>query len=300
MQKIAEQQIVIDNLTETAKTVERTLRGIMSEQTEIEPRLKEAMEYALFGQGKRVRGSLILWICQMLCGRITHEAKIAAAVIEMVHTYSLVHDDLPAMDNDDLRRGRPTLHKQYDDATAILAGDGLLTLAFEVLATNIEDSHRAIKMVGVLACVAGPSGMVAGQMADMLAETKSPDIAMVDYIHCNKTAMMFSGAGALGAIAAGAKPETISNLTIYGLKIGLGFQIADDILDVTASSEELGKTAGKDTKQGKATYPAIAGMEKSREAAEKLAAEAMEMLDCFGDEAAVLRGLIFMLLNRTK
>lgn len=300
MPKIAEQEAVKINLTKSAEKINVVLRDIMSEQTEIEPKLKEAMEYALYGPGKRARAAVIMWVCKMLCGKVNEDAKIAAAAMEMIHTYSLVHDDLPAMDDDDLRRGRATVHKKYDEATAILTGDGLQALAFELLATDVPDSHKAIKMVGVLSWVAGPSGMVAGQMADMIAENTTPDIDMVNYIHSNKTAMMFSGAAALGAIAAGASSEIIATMTIYGLKIGLGFQVADDILDVTATTEEMGKTVGKDSKQGKATYPALLGMEKSKEVAEKLANEALELLKDFDDKAELLRGLIFMLLNRTK
>jgi geranylgeranyl pyrophosphate synthase len=300
MQKTAQQKTVEEKLASAAQEINDVLHDIMDEQTEIEPKLKSAMEYALYGEGKRARAAVIMWVCEMLCGKANEDAKVAAAAMEMVHTYSLVHDDLPAMDDDDLRRGRPTVHKEFDEATAILTGDALLTLAFELLATEIPDSHKAIKMVGVLAWVAGPSGMVAGQMADMLSEQSEPDIDMVNYIHTNKTAMMFSGAAAMGAIAAGAKSDVISAMTLYGLKIGLGFQVADDMLDITSTTEQMGKTVGKDTKQGKATYPAIMGMEKSKEAAEKLANEALELLEDFGEKAGLLRGLIFMLLNRTK
>ncbi|MFI4911352.1 MAG: polyprenyl synthetase family protein [Sedimentisphaeraceae bacterium JB056] len=300
MQKIAEQETVKNELVKSAEEINKFLHEVMSEQSEIERKLKEAMEYALYGEGKRARAAVIMWVCKMICGEVNNDAKTAAAAMEMVHTYSLVHDDLPAMDDDDLRRGRPTVHKKYDEATAILTGDALLTLAFELLATDVCDSNKAIKMVGILSCVAGPSGMVAGQMADMLSEQTEPDIEMVNYIHNNKTAMMFSGAAALGAIAAGASSDVISKMTIYGLKIGLGFQVADDILDITATTEQMGKTVGKDLEQGKATYPAILGMEKSKEAAEKLANEALELLKDFGDKAQLLRGLIFMLLHRTK
>ncbi len=300
MTKIAEQEKVKNALTEAAEAVNRFLRDTMAEQTEIEPRLKEAMEYALYGEGKRARAAVIMWVCRLLCGETNEDAKAAAAAMEMVHTYSLIHDDLPAMDDDDLRRGQPTLHKKYDEATAILAGDGLLTLAFELLATKVSDSKKAIKMVGVLSWAAGPSGMIAGQMADILAERSEPDLNTVNYIHNNKTAMMFSAAGALGAIAAASKSKDIATMTYYGLKIGLGFQVADDILDVTSTTDQMGKTIGKDAEQGKATYPAILGMDKSKETAEKLASEALELLEEFDHQADILRGFIFMLLNRTK
>lgn len=301
MQKIETPETVNENLSQTAEHINKILRDIMLEQTEIEPKLKEAMEYSLYGAGKRARGAMLLWVCRALSGgKENKDAQIAAAAMEMVHTYSLVHDDLPAMDDDDLRRGRPTVHKQFDEATAILVGDGLLTLAFELLATEIDSSNKAIKMVGVLAQVAGPSGMVAGQMADMLAENTKPDIDMVNYIHSNKTAMMFSGAAALGAIAAGAANHDIAAMTIFGLKLGLGFQIADDLLDLTATTDQMGKTVGKDLEQGKATYPAVVGLEKSKQVAAKLTDEALELLKDFGDEASLLRGLVFMLQNRKK
>lgn len=300
MKKIAQPETVKEKISQSAEHIDNVLRELMNEQTEIQPKLKEAMEYALFAPGKRIRAAMIMWICRMLSGKDSRDAEIAAAAMEMVHTYSLVHDDLPAMDNDDLRRGKPTVHKKYDQATAILVGDALLTLAFELLATEIEDPKKAIKMVGILALVAGPSGMVAGQMADMLAENADVDLEMVNYIHNNKTAMMFSGAGALGAIAAAADNEAVAAMTIFGLKLGLGFQISDDMLDLTATSEQMGKTVGKDRKQGKATYPAVAGMQESCKMAEKISAEAMKLLDEYGDEAELLRALIVMLQNRQK
>ncbi len=286
------------DLMRKADIVTTALGTIMQEQSEIQPLLSEAMKYTLLSGGKRIRGAIVLWICQMLKGKITHEAKTAAAAIEMVHTYSLVHDDLPAMDNDDLRRGKPTLHKKYDEATAILAGDGLLTLAFEMLATEIPDSNLAIKLVGVLATVAGPSGMVAGQMADILAEKQLANIESLEYIHQNKTAMMFSGAATLGALCGDAKRKQLHNLANYGLKLGLCFQIADDILDVCSTSEEMGKTVGKDQAQDKTTYPSLLGLEKSKEIAEKLTNEALDTLSSFDEKADTLRYLATEMLNR--
>jgi geranylgeranyl diphosphate synthase type II len=200
----------------------------------------------------------------LIAGRYNAEARTAAAAIEMVHTYSLVHDDLPAMDDDDLRRGRPTCHKAFDEATAILTGDGLLTLAFEVLADGIGAAALAVRLIGELARAAGPAGMIAGQVADLKAESTVGSVAMLEYIHTNKTAKMFRCAATMGALCAGASGEQLRTLGQYGLKIGLGFQIADDILDVSASSEQLGKTAGKDLKAAKCTYPAVVGIEKAR------------------------------------
>jgi len=262
--------------------------------------LKEALEYTLRTPGKRVRSALVLWCCELVRGEINHDAEIAAAAIEMVHTYSLVHDDLPAMDDDDLRRGLPTCHKAFDEATAILAGDALLTLAFEILAKEIDKPTIAIKLIAQLAQDAGPSGMIGGQMADLRAENGRGNEELLEYIHINKTAKMFRCAAAMGAICGGAEKKQLDRLSEYGLKIGLGFQIADDILDVNASSKQLGKTAGKDAKAAKCTYPAVVGIEKARELEKKLADEAVAALEPFGEKADTLRQLAMALLKRTK
>lgn len=262
--------------------------------------MHKAMDYTLSGPGKRIRSALILWCCELIAGHETAAARTAAAAIEMVHTYSLVHDDLPAMDDDDLRRGRPTCHKAFDEATAILTGDGLLTLAFEVLADGISDAALAVKLISELARAAGPAGMIAGQVADLKAESTVGTVAMLEYIHTNKTAKMFRCAATMGALCGGASAESLQILGQYGLKIGLGFQIADDILDVSASSEQLGKTAGKDLKAAKCTYPAVVGIEKAKELERELAHEAVVLLEPFGAKAAVLRQLALALLDRNK
>jgi geranylgeranyl pyrophosphate synthase len=236
----------------------------------------------------------------MIGGRVNRDAQIAAAAIEMVHTYSLIHDDLPAMDDDDYRRGRLTCHKKFDEATAILAGDALLTLAFEVLAKEIKSPAIAARLVSELAEAAGPAGMVAGQMADLNFENKKVNEKMLRYIHTNKTAKMFSCAAVMGGICGGANEKLLKRLREYGLKVGLGFQIADDILDVCGTSEQLGKTSGKDARQGKQTYPAVIGLEKSKKLAEKIADEAITALKPFGEKAEALRRLVEALLNRTK
>ena len=287
-------------LSDKRRLVNDTLQRLLAEQTQISASLKEALKHTLEGQGKRLRAALVLWCCELLSGKANHDAQIAAAAIEMVHTYSLVHDDLPAMDDDDLRRGRPTCHKVFDEATAILTGDALLTLAFEILAKQITEPRIAVRLIGRLAEAAGPAGMIAGQMADMKAENMEGTEQLLQTIHTNKTAKMFSCACRMGAIAADAGEEQTERLGIYGLKIGLSFQIADDILDVCGSSEQLGKTAGKDAAADKCTYPAVLGLEKSRQLESKLADEAIAALEPFGSKADTLRQLATALLKRTK
>jgi geranylgeranyl pyrophosphate synthase len=287
-------------LEKKKEIVNQVLRKLLSEKTGVEPRLRQAMEYTLHSPGKRLRAALVLWCSELTCGEINPHAKAAAAAIEMVHAYSLVHDDLPAMDDDDFRRGTATCHKAFDEATAILTGDALLTLAFEVIADQVRNPQVAVKMIETLAKAAGPEGMIAGQMADLLAENARPDLQILQYIHENKTAKMFSAAAQLGALAGNADENQLKLLGEYGLKIGLGFQIADDILDVCGSTENIGKTAGKDEKAGKMTYPALLGLEKSRQLEEQLANQAIDTLNSFGQQAKILHQLALALLGHKK
>ena len=286
-------------LRKNAQFINYILQQILSSQ-QIKDDLKEAMRYTLFAPGKRIRSALALWCCEVIKGQVNRNAEIAAAAIEMIHTYSLIHDDLPAMDNDDLRRGIPTCHKAFNEATAILTGDALLTLAFEILAKEIDQPAIAVRLIGELAQAAGPTGMIAGQMADLNAERKGGDEKILEYIHLNKTAKMFRCAAAMGAICGGAGEKEYECLCEYGSKIGLGFQIADDILDVSASSEQLGKTAGKDAKAAKCTYPAVVGMKKAKELGRRLADDAAAVLKPFGKKADILRQLAIALLERTR
>ncbi|MCH8118610.1 MAG: polyprenyl synthetase family protein [Planctomycetes bacterium] len=294
-------------LHEKAELINHTLAQLLASQ-QIDSKLKESLKYTLGTPGKRVRSALVLWCCELAGGQVNRNAEIAAAAIEMVHTYSLVHDDLPAMDDDDLRRGLPTCHKAFDEATAILTGDALLTLAFEILAKEIDEPTIAVKLIAQLAQDAGPSGMIAGQMADIktsmldtgCSSSIQNRVSRIEYIHTNKTAKMFRCAAAMGAICGGASKQQIDQLSEYGLKIGLGFQIADDILDVSASSEQLGKTAGKDAKAAKCTYPAVVGIDKARELEKKLADEAVAVLRPLGKKADTLRQLAMAMLERTK
>jgi geranylgeranyl diphosphate synthase, type II len=287
-------------LERKVKSVNKALGRILSRRDLISKELREPVRYTLTGPGKRIRSVIVLWCCEMISGRINRDAETAAAAIEMVHTYSLIHDDLPAMDDDDYRRGRLTCHKKFDEATAILAGDALLTLAFEVLAKEIKSPAMAARLVGELAEAAGPAGMVAGQMADLDFENKNADEKILRYIHTNKTAKMFRCAAVMGGISGGANEKQLKHLREYGLKVGLGFQIADDILDVCGTSKQLGKTSGKDARQGKQTYPAVMGLEKSKKLADKIADEAVAALGPFGEKADLLRRLVESLLNRTK
>jgi geranylgeranyl diphosphate synthase type II len=286
-------------LHKSCKLVNKTLQQLLAKQTEIEPALMKAVRYTLDAPGKRIRPAIALWCCELVSGQIDRNTEIAAAAIEMVHTYSLIHDDLPAMDDDDFRRGRPTCHKAFDEATAVLTGDALLTLAFEVLARQIDDSITTVRLIAELAHAAGPAGMIAGQMADLKAEKTKPTLEMLQYIHTNKTARLFRAAAAMGAICGGADKNEFDLLCEYGLKIGLGFQIADDILDVCGSTEKLGKTAGKDEKAAKCTYPAVFGLEKSRKLEKDLADQAIAALESFGPKADTLRNLAAALLERT-
>ncbi|UCG46780.1 MAG: polyprenyl synthetase family protein [Phycisphaerales bacterium] len=287
-------------LGEKAQQVNGILERILASESRMDSGIREAVTYVLRAPGKRVRSALVLWSCEVVSGRANRNAEIAAAAIEMVHTYSLVHDDLPAMDDDYVRRGQPTCHKAFDEATAILTGDALLTLAFEILSKEIDTPEMGLRLVCQLAEDAGPAGMIAGQMADLRAENGVCNKGLLEYIHTNKTAKMFRCAAAMGAICGGARKDEFDSLCEYGLKIGLGFQIADDILDVSASSQQLGKTAGKDLRAAKCTYPAVAGVARSKELERELAEEAVEALEVFGERADILRQLARALLERTK
>jgi geranylgeranyl diphosphate synthase type II len=286
-------------LRRQSRSVSVALDGLLADQ-QTNSDLKAALKYTLGAPGKRVRSALVLWCCELVSGQTNRDAEIASMAIEMVHTYSLVHDDLPAMDDDDMRRGLPTCHKAFDEATAILTGDALLTLAFEILATRIDKPATAVKLIRQLARDAGADGMIAGQMADLKAEQTAGTEETLEYIHVNKTAKMFRCAAAMGAICGGASQKHLDSLCEYGLNIGLAFQIADDILDETASSEQLGKTAGKDIRAAKCTYPAVVGMDRAKEIQQKLTCAAMDALEPFGTKADTLRQLAAALLERTK
>ncbi len=260
--------------------------------------IHEALRYSVFAGGKRVRPTLCLESARIFSPDVAPVLPVACA-LEFIHTYSLIHDDLPALDNDDLRRGHPTCHVKFGEANAILAGDALLTLAFEVLAGADVEASRRVELIAEIAKAAGTrDGMVGGQVADLEAEGKQVTPEMLEYIHRSKTAALIRGSVLAGAIAGGASDEDIARLRRFGDQIGWAFQVTDDILDVTESSAALGKTAGKDQAQHKATYPALFGLEKSREFAQDLVARAMAELEPYGARAARLRELAEFLVLR--
>ena len=264
-------------------------------------RVVQAMHYSLFVGGKRLRPILCLAAAEAVGGD-PGEALPVACALEMVHTYSLIHDDLPAMDDDDLRRGQPTCHKQFDEATAILAGDGLLTEAFHILAAAASrfEGREAmlLEVTELLAEAAGYRGMVGGQMLDLMAEGRKISFKELELIHRFKTGALLTAATRAGALVGGGSRVEVAALTSYGEKFGLAFQITDDILDVEGTTEEIGKPAGSDEQRQKATYPALVGLAASRQWAQRLVEEAVAELEPFQDRADPLRELAQYLLVR--
>ena len=263
-------------------------------------KIYEAMRYSLLAGGKRLRPILCLASCKLMGGTLSM-AMPTACGLEMIHTMSLIHDDLPAMDNDDYRRGKLTNHKVYGDDIAILAGDGLLAYAFEYVATETEDvpTDRLIKVIAKLGRTVGPAGLVGGQVLDLESEGRTDITAeTLSFIHTHKTGALLETSVVSGAILAGASEEDIAKLSNYAQNIGLAFQIVDDILDITATDEQLGKTAGKDLQAQKATYPSIWGLEKSQEQAQNLINHAMAQLEFYGENAEPLRAIAEFIVTR--
>ena len=266
----------------------------------LEARVYQAMRYSALAPGKRLRPLLVLAGARLF-GVARHSALQVAAAIEMVHAYSLIHDDLPAMDNSDLRRGRPTCHKQFDEATAVLAGDGLLTMAFEVLADH--DSHGdptvRVELVAALAKAAGAAGMVGGQMIDLIAERQILDIGAITRLQRMKTGALIAFACEAGAILAKAASEPRAALRGFAHDLGLAFQIADDLLDVEGSTADTGKPIGADAAAGKATFVSILGVERARAQAGLLVDQAVAHLDLFGQKADLLQQVARFVINRS-
>jgi geranylgeranyl diphosphate synthase, type II len=278
--------------------IEAALEKILPAEDTQPPSIHRAMRYSVFAGGKRIRPILCLEAARMFTPNPDGAVQVGCA-LEFIHTYSLIHDDLPALDNDDLRRGKPTCHKVFGEAMAILAGDALLTLAFETLARAEVAPEARVCLIAEIAAAAGTvNGMVGGQVADIEAGGNPVDAAMLEYIHRSKTAALIRGSIVAGAIAGGAPPHDVARLRAFGENIGWAFQVVDDILDVEESSVALGKTAGKDQAQQKATYPALYGLEKSRSIAADLEASALRELDSFGERAARLRELATFLVAR--
>lgn len=286
---LAEQQAFIDRALETWLPAEN-----------VEPEsIHKAMRYSVFAGGKRIRPILAIASAHAVSDAAAG-VENAASTLEMIHTYSLIHDDLPSMDNDDLRRGRPTCHKVFGDAIAILAGDALCTLAFEVMARlPYVDGNRKVCLVQELGQASGTvGGMIAGQVHDIEGERRHPTASLLEKIHRAKTGALLRASLRIGAIYAGATDRELASLTEFGEHVGLAFQIIDDILDVEQTSEKLGKTAGKDEAQQKITFPAVYGLDRSREMAEEERIAAHVALQPFGDRAERLRQLADLIVQR--
>ncbi|MGD9721658.1 MAG: polyprenyl synthetase family protein [Pirellulales bacterium] len=289
------------SLDRYAQEVRATVDRALAEYTDFEDgcpdALREAMRYSLLAPGKRLRPMLVLAAAEA-CRGDAAAALPAACAVEMVHTYSLVHDDLPAMDDDDLRRGRPTCHKQFGEALAILAGDALLTLAFEVLARDVHPAAAAAESCRVLAQAAGACALVGGQADDLALQFSAGTLDTLEAIHRRKTGAMLLAALQLGAVAAGADDDARAALTHYGQCIGLAFQIADDLLDVRGDAGALGKRVAKDSTRGKLTYPALLGVEHSERRAAELVREACAALEPLASDAEPLHALAHYIVER--
>jgi geranylgeranyl diphosphate synthase type II len=288
-------------LDERSRLVDRALAQLLPPRTAVPRTLENAMRYSLFSGGKRIRPILALASGEAVGAPVERIMPFACA-LEMIHSYSLIHDDLPAMDDDDLRRGKPTNHIVFGEGMAILAGDGLLTEAFRVMAEGAlrrrQDPTAAIRAIREIATGAGAMGMVGGQVADLEAENKKPTRALVDYIHTRKTAALLRAAVRAGACVGGASPRQFARLDRYGAAVGLAFQVADDILDVEGGTAKTGKRAGRDAELHKVTYPAAVGMAQAKARARELLDEALVALKSFPVAAEPLRQIATFVVER--
>jgi geranylgeranyl diphosphate synthase, type II len=263
--------------------------------------IHKAMRHSIFAGGKRLRPVLCMEAARMVAGSLPPKTEELGAALEMLHTYSLIHDDLPALDNDDLRRGHPTCHKVFGEAIAILTGDALQTQAYEVLARLECPAETRVRIIEEVARGTGTiDGMIGGQVVDLEAEHAKPTAEMLEYIHRAKTAALITASLVSGGLYAGAKDGEVKRLRVFGRSVGLAFQIVDDVLDVTQTSEQLGKTAGKDSAAQKATYPALFGIEESERKADSLVSAALDELDSFGERAETLKELARYLVERKR
>lgn len=295
---------ILEDLQIFRQKVESELEGFLRLSSACPPVLRESMEYSLQAGGKRIRPILVLLACEA-CGGDVDRAIPAACAVEMVHTYSLIHDDLPAMDDDPVRRGKPTNHIVFGEANAILAGDALLTFAFEVLATQIQPVEIAAACCADLAKGAGPEGMVAGQVVDLQAEKsvetdEKIEVSQLEAIHRRKTGRLIAASLLMGGRIGGASAEQLKCLEEYGISVGLAFQIADDLLDCTGDEAKMGKAAGKDEQRGKATYPGLLGVQESRLRAEQLVGNAQQALQCFEERGHRLEALARYIIERDR
>ncbi len=280
---------------------DRALERLLPPATQHPTSIHQAMRHSVFAGGKRLRPILCMEAGRMVAEQLPAGIEDVGAALEMLHTYSLIHDDLPALDNDDLRRGRPTCHKAFGEAIAILAGDALQTQAYEVLAQLRCPAEARVSIIREIAHATGTiDGMIGGQVVDLEAEHKKPDLPTLEYIHRSKTAALITASVVSGGMYAGANAEQVARLRAFGQGVGLAFQIVDDVLDVTQTSEQLGKTAGKDTAAEKTTYPALFGIDESLRKADALVDQACAKLDTFGTRADTLKALARFLVERKK
>jgi geranylgeranyl diphosphate synthase type II len=288
-------------LEQGQKTTDAALERLLPPATQHPTSIHKAMRHSVFAGGKRLRPILCMEAGRMVSGSLPTGIEELGAALEMLHTYSLIHDDLPALDNDDLRRGRPTCHKAFGEAIAILAGDALQTQAYEVLARLCCPAEPRVRIIEEIAHATGTiDGMIGGQVVDLEAEHTKPDVRMLEYIHRAKTAALITASVVSGGLYAGVPDDAVVKLRAFGQKIGLAFQIVDDVLDVTQTSEQLGKTAGKDMAAEKATFPALFGVEESLKKADVLVNSACASLDSFGSRAETLEALAHFLVERKK
>lgn len=277
------------------------LERLLPREVQQPPSIHQAMRHSVFAGGKRLRPILCMEAARMLAGNLPAGIEELGAALEMLHTYSLIHDDLPALDNDELRRGKPTCHVAFGESTAILAGDALQTLAYGVMARLSCSAEARVRIIAEIAEATGTiNGMIGGQVMDLEAQRTAPDAATLEYIHRAKTGALLTASLVSGGIYAGGASEDIERLRTFGRDVGLAFQIVDDILDITQSTEQLGKTAGKDTAAQKVTYPALFGIEDSAAKADALVAAGCAALDVYADRAATLRALASFLVERKK
>jgi geranylgeranyl diphosphate synthase, type II len=287
-------------LRRNAEAMAIYLHDVIRRYPHAPPRLMEAIEYSLMAGGKRLRPALVLESAACTAGTFKRSptALAAAAAMELIHTFSLVHDDLPAMDDDDLRRGRPTNHKVFGEAMAILAGDAMVTMAFEVLSIDADPAVLPA-LVKELASAAGPSGMIGGQVLDMDLAHPPSTVPELQRLHRMKTGALLTAACRMGAIAAGASCEQVLALESFGKHVGLAFQIVDDLLDATATPEQMGKATGKDAAKGKVTYPVLMGVNASRHEADQQLSAALDAIAGFGESAQGLKTLARFVVERT-